>query len=75
MVNVKEQQEFEIIIPERRITSKECPFIIYPINIYGCNHPSNRKGSDYEECNPNICPFHKPKVNSRKEVSADSSYD
>lgn len=59
MVEVKEQQEFDIVIPKKTITSKECPFVFYPINIHGCNHPSNRKGRDYKECNPKICPFRK----------------
>ena len=68
MVNVKEQPVFDIIIPERRITSKECPYVFYPINIYGCDHPSNRKYGDYKECGQDICPFHKSKANDIKEV-------
>ena len=61
MVNVKEQQMFDIIIPERHLTSKQCPYVFYPINIHGCNHPSNRVGGDYKECSLDICPFYKQK--------------
>jgi len=61
VVDIEKQQRFDIIIPKKEITSKDCPFVFYPINIYGCNHPSNRKGGDYKECNSKICPFIKSK--------------
>ena len=36
MVDVKEQEEFDIIIPERKTTSKNCPFIYFSIQQKGC---------------------------------------
>ena len=57
MVDIKKPQEFNIVIPEKRTTNRECPFVFFPINIIGCNHPLNRKGGDYQECSPSICPL------------------
>lgn len=57
MVNVIKQKIFDIIIPADKTSSKSCPFVFYPINIHGCNHPSNRKCGDIKECSPKICPY------------------
>ncbi len=40
MVDVKEPEEFNLVIPEQSISNKECEFRIYPANYIGCKYKS-----------------------------------
>ncbi|KKN56654.1 hypothetical protein LCGC14_0569710 [marine sediment metagenome] len=55
MVDVKEPEEFNLVIPEQSISNKECEFRIYPANYIGCKYKSI--GSQIPECRKDLCPF------------------
>ena len=54
MVNVKDQEIFNIIIPQKEMTSESCPYLTYPANIHGCEHSAMH---EYAECGKKSCPI------------------